>query len=255
MSDATDHVLDQLLAAFRSGAAEPAGLAGTLDMDTAYSMQVRLLHRLRGGGAKHTGWKIGQTSAAMRAERGEHQPAPGFLLADGAHDSGDTADLSLADEWFIEPELAFVVGSVIRGPGVDAQMVATAVASTHPAFELVKRVPGWNDRALLRAVNGTNAGYVLGPAQAGAPAAAALDALAVRVLCDGAEVASVRGGEVNDNPLESTAWLANYLANLGEALEPGQIVLTGSYTALLPLASGQSWRATIGEQAVTLDTA
>ena len=47
MNDGTDHTLDQLLAAFRSGAPEPEALSGTLDMDTAYAIQVRLLHRLR----------------------------------------------------------------------------------------------------------------------------------------------------------------------------------------------------------------
>ena len=77
MSDDTDHTLDQLLAAFRSGAPEPEALSGTLDMDTAYAIQVRLLNRLRNAGARHTGWKIGQTNAAMRRERGETQPAPG----------------------------------------------------------------------------------------------------------------------------------------------------------------------------------
>lgn len=250
-----DATLDALLAAYRSGAPQPEHMVGTLAMDDAYAMQVRLLRRLRGAGARHTGWKIGQTSTAMRAERGETQPAPGFLLADGAGDDGGATTLTGDGTWFLEPELAFVVGREIAGPGITQDMVADSLASMHPAFELVKRVPGWDDRALQRAVNATNAGYVLGPAWERKLNASKIDDIHVRLVCDGAEIASIRGGDVNDNPLQSTAWLANYLEALGESLQPGQVILTGSYTALLPLEPGQSWRAWIGAGEVALTTA
>ncbi len=254
MSDDVDHILDQLLAAFRSGAPEPEALSGTVDLDTAYTIQVRLLHRLRNAGARHTGWKIGQTNAAMRRERGETKPAPGFLLSDVAIDDGAAATLAARENWFLEPELAFVLAAPLNGPGVTEQDVASAVASWHPAFELVKQVPGWTDRVLQRAVNGTNAGYVLGPAQISPIDAAALDALNVQMTCDGTGLVDVRAGDVNDNPLTSTAWLANYLADLGETLAPGHIVLTGSYAGLLPMAPGQAWRATLDGHAVSLTT-
>ena len=36
--------------------------------------------------------------------------------------------------------------------------------------------------------------------------------------------------EVNDDPLECIAWLANHLAKYGLALEAGQRIITGSVT-------------------------
>ena len=77
----------------------------------------------------------------------------------------------------------------------------------------------------------------------------------MRVVCDEVENASLRGGDVNDHPLHSTAWLANHLSGMGEQMMPGQIVLTGSYTTLLPLQAGQSWRASMGRGTVNLTTA
>jgi 2-keto-4-pentenoate hydratase len=250
-----DDTLNTLLAAYRAGSPQPAQLVGKVPMDDAYALQVRLLRRLREAGAAHSGWKIGQTNAAMRAERGEDRLAPGFLLQDVCHQDGATVSLTGPGEWFLEPELAFVLGEELRGPDVDEATVARSVTAMHPAYELVRRPMGWDDRALQRAVNCNQTGYVLGPALAKNLSADEIQALQVEVVCDDRQLASVCCGDVIDHPLTSVAWLANYLGELGERLPPGHVILTGSFTPLLPMQPGQSWRTRMDDAVVSMESA
>ena len=71
--------LDRLLSAWNAGQPMPEDLAGNVTMPEAYRMQAQVLRRRLNAGKQHTGWKIGQTNAQMREERGEDSPAPGFL--------------------------------------------------------------------------------------------------------------------------------------------------------------------------------
>ena len=57
-------------------------------------------------GARQAGWKVGQTNRALREERGESMPAPGFLLETDRHASGVELELGDGDPWFLEPEMA-----------------------------------------------------------------------------------------------------------------------------------------------------
>ncbi|HKI98614.1 MAG TPA: fumarylacetoacetate hydrolase family protein [bacterium] len=239
-------IAERLLSAWEAGADQPADLAGMLDIDAAYAVQMAVLARHRAAGRTQSGWKIGQTSAAMRAANGETTAALGFVLAAGGLENGARLALEGAENRFLEPELAFVMGRDLRGADVTPEQVRAAVSHVAPAFELVTRHGRFADRALQRALNLAHGGYVLGERTTGCPDATALDALHVTVTCNGAKEVEARGGEVNDNPLASTAWLAQRLAPLGEGLSAGQVILTGSYSPLLPLRPGQRWVAAFG---------
>jgi len=245
MSDFDSHC-QRLFAAFDAGEPAPADLIGRLSDDEAYQAQVMMLKRRVGAGHKHIGWKIGQTNRQMREERGEHQPAPGFLLRADRHEDGYELAMGGADNWYLEPELAVCLGEDLAISGVTDKEVQGAIETVAPAFELVRTIKSWSDRALLRAVNGATSGIVLGEGLSAAVSCDELDDLRIRLVVDGSEYADVRGGDVNDNPLESIAWLANYLGGLGEQLKAGQIILAGSYAGLVPMSPGQAWTATIG---------
>jgi 2-keto-4-pentenoate hydratase len=45
------------------------------------------------------------------------------------------------------------------------------------------------------------------------------------------------------NPLNALAWLANHLATRGRALEPGEIIMSGSISKLLRPQAGDTIRA------------
>ena len=243
---ALEEIFSTLCEAWESGAPSPDSLKGQLTDDNAYRCQLRMLARRVSQGQQLAGWKIGQTNRQMRIDRGEAKPAPGFLLESDRHSSGAVLDLAGATDWSMEPELAFVLSEDLVGPDLDRSAVRSALAGVAPAMELVRPRKDWPDRALQRAVNGSTSGFVLGPLVDVRPTGDELDALDVVVSLDGAQTHHVRGGDVNDNPLDSVAWLGNYLTMLGETLRAGQVVLTGSYAGLIPLTPGQRWSARLG---------
>ena len=74
-------------------------------------------------------------------------------------------------------------------------------------------------------------------------------------LALGPEIVRGRGDAVLGHPAEAVAWLASTLAQSGERLEPGDIVLPGSVARAVPIAAGQAAYATfdrLGEVSVGL---
>jgi len=51
---------------------------------------------------------------------------------------------------------------------------------------------------------------------------------------------------VLNNPVNGPAWLANKLHPYGVALEPGEIILGGSFTAPVPARAGDSFHIDYG---------
>ena len=50
-------------------------------------------------------------------------------------------------------------------------------------------------------------------------------------------------GAVLGNPVIAVAWLANKVAAFGVALEPGNVIMPGSCTRMIPIAAGDHIRA------------
>lgn len=55
---------------------------------------------------------------------------------------------------------------------------------------------------------------------------------------DGKELSSGKGSDVLGQPLNAVVWLAGALAQHGQALQPGDLVSLGSFSALLPPQPG-----------------
>ena len=241
--------VERILAAWEAGEEAPSDLRGKVSMADAYAMQLQVLQRTIKAGRLHSGWKLGQTNTQLRAERGEHEPAPGFMLADNQRASGSVLVIEGSQDWYLEPELALILRSDLRGANVGTDDVRDAIGGVASAFELVRKRAGWDDRAVQRAVNGSTAGYVIGASQPGCPSVAELDDLQIVCSCDDKTIAELRGGDANDNPLQSTAWLVRFLAGHGEGLRAGQVILTGTYAGLLPMRASENWRSQVGNLA------
>jgi 2-keto-4-pentenoate hydratase len=97
-------------------------------------------------------------------------------------------------------------------------------------------------------------GFVTGTPLSPYPATLDLGAITVEMKRNGDVVAKVVGKEVIDNQLESIAWLANHLATYGMALEPGQQIMSGSFTKPAPISKGDRWESlfsSVGSVSVT----
>jgi 2-keto-4-pentenoate hydratase len=210
---------------------------------------------IRRAGARRVGWKVGLTSRAIQQQFQVHEPVFGCLLEAGRLDTGHVFQRGALIEPGFENELCIVMGGDLK-PGATAADVASAIASVHPAFEIIEtRGDLTRQIALALADNAQQKAFVLGPAVARA-ALPELDKVTVSVRINGSEVAAADGSAVLGHPYNSVAWLAGKLAQFGEAVRAGDYIMSGSFTRQFPLHQGDRIEAAFaGVGAVTASVA
>lgn len=234
---------DRIWNGYRRGEFFPPDLVGQLSFDEALRVQLDLLSRKLAGGERLAGWKIGLTSASVRAHFGTERQPFGYILESGVIRSpGEVALDDLVVGCGVEPELCVTMESDLRGPGVSAADARAAVASIAPGMEInQKRSGGVTDFELSVADNLTQWAIVQGPAS---PVAHDFDSDSLRVTmsCNGEVRADVIGRDVIDDHFISIATLANVLGEHGRHLEAGQRLITGSFSKH-DVSRGEEWHA------------
>jgi 2-oxo-3-hexenedioate decarboxylase len=172
------------------------------------------------------GAKLGLTSAPKQQTMGVHQPIVGFLT-DAMHDADPT---SLAQPR-VEPEIAYRLGADLSEE-LTPEQVGDVVDAVAPALEVLdSRWTGYRFRlADVLADNTSAAGFVLG---AWAPLRDLRDA-EVRWLVDGDLVATTTPAAILGDPLLAVVHLSRHLAERGETLPAGSVVLAGAMTDAVP---------------------
>ena len=215
-----------------------------LDIDDAYAISLGLLARRLEAGEQVVGKKIGVTSKAVQDMLGVHQPDFGFLT-DRMH-IPDGATIRIADGMIqprAEAEIALILRSGLKGPGVTMADVLDATEFIAPCFEIVdSRIENWNIGIVDTVADNASCGvFVLGAARVD-PRPIDLAALKVRVWKNGAPLSEGLGSAVQGSPLASVAWLANTLGRYDVSLDPGEIILSGSLVPLETARPGDSFR-------------
>ena len=234
---------DRIWRGYLRGEFFPPELVGKLSFDEALRVQLDILERRLAGGERLAGWKIGLTSATVRAHFGTDRQPFGHILKSGVVASpGEVAFDDLVTGCGVEPELCVTMGSELRGPGVTADKARAAVASIAPGMEInQKRSGGVTDFGLSVADNLTQWAIIEGPAS---PVSDGFDSEELRVTmsCNGEVRADVVGRDVIDDHFVSVATLANVLGEHGRHLEAGQRLITGSFSKH-DASRGEEWRA------------
>ena len=224
-----------------------------MTMDDAYRVQSAFV-ALRHAEGRHTiGWKIGLTSRAMQQALNITTPDSGVLLDDMQFDDGATVSATRFIQPRIEAELAFLMKSPLEGPNVTIAQVMTATDYILPALEILDTrilrtdpVTG-QARTIIDTIsdNAANAGIVTG-GRAMRPDA--FDARwAGAIVMRNAEVEETGlGAGVLNQPALAVAWLANRLAQYGQRIEAGQIVLSGSFIRPIECRHGDTILADFG---------
>jgi 2-oxo-3-hexenedioate decarboxylase/2-keto-4-pentenoate hydratase len=167
----------------------------------------------------------------MQQLLGVDEPDFGYVLDDMvlANGSGVPAANFCAPR--VEPEVAFLLGAPLRGPGVTVADVMAATEALAPALEIVdSRIADWRiTLADTIADNASSGAVVLGDWVPRARAPRLPDTTATLVVND-LTVDTGAGTAVMGDPAAAVAWLANALAAHGVAIEAGQFVMSGSYT-------------------------
>lgn len=206
-----------------------------MDMADAYAVQADFTDRKARAGARAIGWKIGLTSRAMQAALQIDIPDSGILFDDMRFDHGATVPAGRFIEPRIEAEIAFVMKAAVPA-GATREDVLTATDFVAPSLEILdtrilRRDPGTGrPRAICDTIadNAANAGLVLGP-QRHAPAAHDLRWTGAILARDGEVEETGLGAGVLNDPVQGIVWLARRLAQFGQSIEAGQVVLSGSF--------------------------
>jgi 2-keto-4-pentenoate hydratase len=138
----------------------------------------------------------------------------------------------------IEPEIAFLLGAPLKGPGVEFDDAEDAIDAVMPALEIIdSRIQNWRITLVdTVADNASSAAVVLGdPVPLDA---ASLPNVRGVLLCDDIEIVSGFGRDVMESPINALAWLANRLGELGQSLGANEIIMPGSLCASAPIRSG-----------------
>lgn len=212
-----------------------------MTVDDSYAVQ-RIWHQ-RGvaAGRRHAGRKIGLTSKVMQAATGITEPDYGVVFADQIYESGSTIEVDRFSNLRIEVELAFVLGSGLRGPGVTVFDVLDAVKYVVPALELLSSRIELAGRTIVDTIsdNASLGAVVLGGAPVAPDSVDLRWASAVLYRNETIEESGVAAA-VLGHPAMGVAWLANKLAHHGEQLEAGELVLAGSFTRPLWISRGDT---------------
>lgn len=248
IAEAVDQSVQSLLEAYRTH--QPiAPLVSTfpeLTIDDAYQIQLAQVDAWLADGRRVLGRKVGLTSPAMQTQMKVSQPDFGHLMDDMffAEHAAVPAERFLQPR--AEPEVAFVLGRDLAGPGVTVAAAAAAVDFVLPALEIIdSRIADWQIGIVdTIADNASSGGVVLGST------ARRIGEVDLRlggcVLHRNGEIAGTgAGGAVLGSPLNSLAWLANTLGAQGEGLRAGQVILPGSITASIPFEPGDVITATM----------
>jgi 2-oxo-3-hexenedioate decarboxylase len=210
-----------------------------------YRVQRALVELFRARGARVIGKKTGLTSKAKQVAMGVPEAIYGYLL--DFYLIRDPAPVRIAELIHprLEPELAFVIGERLRGPGVTTPQVLAATRAVVPALEVIdSRYLNFKFKlADVVADNCSASRVVLGANEV------PLDGIDLRlqgmvlekngVLADTGAGAAVLG-----HPASAVAWLANKLAETGECLEPGDLVMPGAPCEALFVQAGDEVRVT-----------
>lgn len=226
-------------------------------VETAYAIQTHWANMRLARGEKIVGRKIGLTSKAIQQQLGVNEPDYGTLWQSSTYPAAKGRVEIPASDFLqprIEGEIAFLIGKPLRGPNVTLQDVLAATEACALGIEIVaSRIADWRIKlADTIADNASYGGFTLG-AWDKQLREADLAALAMTIHHNGVLAAEGVGAAALGHPAVATAWLANTLSQFGVSLQPGDIVISGGITKMLPVkASDEFVFSLTGQPSVTV---
>jgi 2-oxo-3-hexenedioate decarboxylase len=226
------------------------------DVDAAYQQALALRALRMGRGERPVGYKIGFTNRTIWERYAVYAPIWGTVwntTLSRASDRAGEVRLAGTCQPRLEPEIVFGIGATPPRNATLAQLFE-CIAWLAPGFEIVQsHCPGWKFSAADTVVDGgLHARLLVGretPVARFATSGQALDDLLgrtrVRLYRDDVLIDEGTGINVLDGPLHALHHFNQELQRCpgAPALQPGEVVTTGTWTDAWPLAPGQRWRA------------
>ena len=254
MTELVEVIAAQLDTAMQTGVPIPpiTETYGVSDPATAYAIQNSWTTMRLNRGEKIVGRKIGLTSKAIQTQLGVDEPDYGNLWQTSFYQASN-GNVNIPANAFLQPriegEVAFLIGKPIREAGITPEQILEAADACTLGIEIVaSRIADWKIKLVdTIADNASYGGFTLGPWDEQLKKSD-LGELAMTIHHNGELAAEGLGSAALGHPATSTAWLANKLIELGVSLEPGDIVISGGITKMLPVKAGDEFRFTLTGQ-------
>ncbi len=219
-----------------------------MTIEDAYKVQLRMIERRLQAGNEHIiGKKIGVTSQVVMDMLKVDQPDFGHLTSAMVYGDGDAIPTDSLISPRAEGEIAFVLKHDLTGPGVTNADVLRATEYVLPCFEIVdSRIRDWKIKIQDTVADNASSGvFVLGDAAAD-PRKIDLSVVGMTLEKDGEILATGAGAAALGHPVNAVTWLANTLGRLGISLKAGEVILSGSLAAMIPVQANTNLRVSLG---------
>jgi 2-oxopent-4-enoate/cis-2-oxohex-4-enoate hydratase len=218
-----------------------------ITIENAYAIQQRLNARRVQAGETVIGKKIGVTSRAVMNMLGVYQPDFGLLTDGMVYNEGEAIPANTLIQPKAEGEIAIILKRDLQGPGIGAADVLAATEGVMACFEIVdSRIRDWKIKIQDTVADNASCGvFVLGDRVVD-PRRVDLNTSGMVLEKNGEIVGTGAGAAALGAPANAVAWLANTMGRLGMTLRAGEVILSGSLAAMVPVKSGDSLRVTIG---------
>jgi 2-oxopent-4-enoate/cis-2-oxohex-4-enoate hydratase len=247
--DLIQHYGDELYHALttRTPIAPLSSRGPAFSLEDAYRVQQRFIERRLQAGESVIGKKVGLTSRAVMSMLGVDQPDFGQLLTGMLYNDGESVPTSSLIAPRAEGEIAFVLKRDLVGPGLTAADVLAATEGVMACFEVVdSRIADWQIQIQDTVADNASCGvFVLGN-QLLSPRGLDLSLVGMALEKNGELVATGAGAASLGHPVNAMVWLANKLGSLGIPLKAGEVILSGSLAALVPVKAGDSLHMSLG---------
>lgn len=217
-------------------AAATPQLEAPISLDEAYAVQRAGIARRLARGETRVGVKMGFTSRAKMVQMGVSDLIWGRLTDGMLVEDGGAIALSGYVHPRVEPEIVFLIGRPLAGRVTVPQALA-AVDAVAPSLEIIDSRYE-NFRFSLTDVvadNSSSSGFVVGP---WSRPDVDLSNLGLVMAFDGRPQAFGSTAAILGHPLRSLVAAARVVAEAGERLSPGDLVLAGGATAASALVAG-----------------
>jgi 2-keto-4-pentenoate hydratase len=209
-------------------------------VDDAYAIQKAFVDHRLAQGRTVRGYKVGLTSKAMQDMSGATEPDFSAMTDDLFLPEDTPLQAARFFRPLIEIEIAFVMKSALKGPGILPVDVLRATDFVLPSIEVVDfRVGPAPGMTVVDTVADLAA---CGAAILGANPCRLEDIDLRRVhgqmIINGKVEQEGYASAVLGNPVTAVAWLANKLGEFGITFEAGQTILTGSFVRAMPVKAG-----------------
>ena len=215
-----------------------------ISISDAYSIQMHLINEALGNGEIVVGGKIGLSSKANQEKFGIDEPIYGHLFDSMIRPEDEPITISKMFRPVVEPEICFLLGSELKGPGANVGTVLSATKGVMPAFEIAdSRLKNQSSRVEGNILDNSGAAIVLLGGVLKPIEKIDLRLIGMVLERNGLVIDTGAGAAVLGHPAQAVAGLANKLSEFNMSLKAGSIVISGTPVAAVPASKGDYFTA------------